>query len=417
MRLRLLLILKCVLKEDAPLKNLRGYLTAAIFAGITYALAQYGQKFSALVDMVYPYVIRTLEQTLAQWSSQVDFLVWQLLAVALLVVAVAALVVVIVTKKSFIQWFGWVLAAASFIFMLHTLVYGMNYYAGDLADDIRMDVSGCTLDEIVEATEYYQNQANTMADQVSRDANGNLAFEDFDALASRAGTGFQYLTYQRYFPVFAGSTLPVKKLGWANLYSSMGITGFTFPLTGEAAVNPQIPASVLPFTMCHEMAHRMCIASERDANFAAFLACSFNANRQFQYSAYFMAYRYCYTALVSVGRSTTIDPNLVMQAANAAARIEGSVGANLRRDMEQYDAFFQNRKDPVATNLADSINDAYLKVSGEAAGVASYGQVCDLLVNWHIQEVVLPAITVVENQFDPYDEAQVDLTGIVNARG
>mgnify|MGYP006971235386 FL=1 len=66
----------------------------------------------------------------------------------------------------------------------------MNYYAGDLADDIRMDVSGCTLDEIVEATEYYQNQANTMADQVSRDANGNLAFEDFDALASRAGTGF-----------------------------------------------------------------------------------------------------------------------------------------------------------------------------------------------------------------------------------
>ena len=394
MRPRLLLILKCVLKEDAPLKNLRGYLTAAIFAGITYALAQYGQKFSALVDMVYPYVIRTLEQTLAQWSSQVDFLVWQLLAVALLVVAVAALVVVIVTKKSFIQWFGWVLAAASFIFMLHTLVYGMNYYAGDLADDIRMDVSGCTLDEIVEATEYYQNQANTMADQVSRDANGNLAFEDFDALASRAGTGFQYLTYQRYFPVFAGSTLPVKKLGWANLYSS-----------------------VLPFTMCHEMAHRMCIASERDANFAAFLACSFNANRQFQYSAYFMAYRYCYTALVSVGKSTTIDPNLVMQAANAAARIEGSVGANLRRDMEQYDAFFRNRKDPVATNLADSINDAYLKVSGETAGVASYGQVCDLLVNWHIQEVVLPAITVVENQFDPYDETQVDLTGIVNARG
>ena len=38
-------------------------------------------------------------------------------------------------------------------------------------------------------------------------------------------------------------------------------------------------------------------------------------------------------------------------------------------------------------------------------------------MNWHIQEVVLPAITVVENQFDPYDETQVDLTGIVNARG
>ena len=29
----------------------------------------------------------------------------------------------------------------------------------------------------------------------------------------------------------------------------------------------------VPFTMAHEMAHRMCIANERDANFAAYLAC------------------------------------------------------------------------------------------------------------------------------------------------
>ncbi len=404
-------------KEDSPLKHLRGYLTAAIFAGITYVLSQYGRQFSTLVDMVYPYVVRTLEQTLAQWSSQVDFLVWQLLAVALLVVVIAALVVVIITKKSLIQWFGWVLAAGSFIFMLHTMVYGMNYYAGDLADDLRMDVAGCTLDEIVEATEYYQSQANIMAAQVDRDAQGNLSYEDFDTLASRAGVGFQYLTYQRFYPVFAGSVLPVKKLGWASMYSSMGITGFTFPLTGEAAVNPQIPASALPFTMCHEMAHRMCIASERDANFAAFLACFFNTNRQYQYSAFFMAYRYCYTALASVGKSTTIDPQLVMQAANAASRIEGNVNEFLRRDMEQYDAFFRSHRDALATNLADSINDAYLKASGETSGVASYGEVCDLLVNWHIQEVVLPAITVVEDRFDPYDETQVDLSGIVNAKG
>ena len=200
------------------------------------------------------------------------------------------------------------------------------------------------------------------------------------------------------------------------MYTSMGITGFTFPLTGEAAVNPQIPASTLPFTMCHEMAHRMSIASERDANFAAFLACSFNANRQFQYSAYFMAYRYCYTALVSVGKSTTIDPQLVMEAANAATRIDANVNDQLRRDMNQYDAFFANHKDPMATSIADSINDAYLKASGEEAGTSSYGQVCDLLVNWHIQEIVLPSITVEESQFDPYDETQVDLSGIVHAK-
>ena len=399
------------------MKNLRGYLVAAIFAGITYVLSLYGQQFSALIDMVYPYVIRTLEATLAQWSSQVDFLLWQFLAVALAVVLLAWLVVVIITKRNVFQWFGWVLAAASFVFMLHTFVYGMNYYAGDLADDMRMEVSGCTLDEIAEATEYYQRQANALASQMNRDPSGQLAFEDFDTLAARAGKGFEYLTYQRFFPVFAGSTLPVKKLGWADMYSSMGITGFTFPLTGEAAVNPQIPASVLPFTMCHEMAHRMCIASERDANFAAFLACSFNNNRQYQYSAYFMAYRFCYNALYSVGQSTSIEPKLVMEAASEASRIAANVNDYLRRDMEDYDQFFRSRKNALATDVADTMNDAYLKASGESAGTASYGQVCDLLVNWHIQEVVLPAIAVEESRFDPYDETQVDLSGIVNARG
>ena len=399
------------------MKKLCGYLVAAIFAGITYVLSLYGKQFSALIDMVYPYVIRTLEATLASWSSQVDFLLWQFLAVALAVVLIAILVVFIVTKKSIIQWFGWVLATVSFVFMLHTVVYGMNYYAGDLADDLRMDVSGCTLSEIVEATEYYQGQANALATQMNRDSNGSLAFEDFDTLAARAGKGFEYLTYQRFFPVFAGSTEPVKKLGWADMFSSMGITGYTFPLTGEAAVNPQIPASALPFTMCHEMAHRMCIASERDANFAAFLACSFNNNRQYQYSAYFMAYRYCYTALYSVGRSTSIDPKLVAEAASEANRIAGNVNSYLRKDMDDYDAFFNSRKNNFATDVADTVNDLYLKASGEASGTASYGQVCDLLVNWHIQEVVLPAIAVEESHFDPYDETQVDLSGIVNARG
>lgn len=404
-------------EEDSPLKKLCGYLAAAIFAGITYVLSVYGKQFSELIDMVYPYVIRTMEATLAGWSSQVDFLIWQFLAAALLVVLIAWLVVVIVTKKSVFQWFGWVLAVGSFIFMIHTFVYGMNYYAGDLADDLRMDVSGCTLDEIVEATEYYQGQANVMAAQMDRDGNGNLIFEDFDTLAARAGNGFSYLTYQRFFPVFAGSSLPVKKLGWADMYSSIGVTGFTFPLTGEAAVNPQIPAVALPFTMCHEMAHRMCIAKERDANFAAFLACSFNNNRQYQYSAYFMAYRYCYTALYSVGQSTSIDPSLVMQAASEASRIDANVNQYLRMDMEGYDQFFRGHKNSLATSVADTVNDAYLKASGDSAGTASYGQVCDLLVNWHIQEVVLPAIAVEESRFDPYDETQVDLSGIVNARG
>lgn len=394
-------------KEVFPLKYWFGYLTAAIFGAITFVLLQFGERFSSLVDMVYPYVIRTWQGVLAQWSSAVSFPIWQLLAVALGVVILCSFVLMVIFKWNPIQWLGWVAAVFAGIYMLHTLLWGLNYYAGPLADDMRLETASYTLEELTEAAEYYRDQANRLAGQVNRDGSGNVDFGDFETLANSAGEGFETLTYKHHYPVFAGSRLPVKELGWADMYTSMGITGVTFGLTGEACVNPQIPDVTLPFTMCHEMAHRMCIATERDANFAAFLACSVHSDPSFQYSGYFMAYRYCYTALASVRT----------QSATAALQdLISGVSDQLQRDLLAYDAFFTSKKSQSATDFADTVNDTYLKTSGVSSGIASYGEVCDLLVNWHIQTVVLPSISDIESPFDPYDENQIDLSGIVNAR-
>ena len=390
------------------MKMLRGYIAAGIIGALAWVLTKFGERFTTLVDMIYPYVIRTMQGYLATWSGAVDMLVWQLLAVALGVVALGGLVVVIVMKWNPIAWGGWVLTAVSLVWLLHTAMFGLNYYAGPLADDIRLDVGRYSVNELAEATEYYRDKANELAPLVERDADGNVDFSEFHVLANMAGEGFHTLTYDYSYPVFAGSLEPVKELGWADMYTSMGITGFTCGITGEAAVNPQIPDVTLPFTMCHEMAHRMCIASEKDANFAAFLACSVHEDVQFRYSAYYMAYRYCYSALATA-QSTN--------AAAAAARIDSEVSDLLRRDLKYYDQFFSSKKDDKATKVADTVNDTYLKTSGESAGIASYGQVADLLVNWHIQQVVLPELTITIAPFDPYDETQVDLGGIVNAGG
>ena len=187
------------------------------------------------------------------------------------------------------------------------------------------------------------------------------------------------------------------------MYTSMGITGVTMGITGEAAVNPQIPAVSIPFTMCHEMAHRMSIANERDANFTGFLACMANEDLQYQYSGYFMAYRYCYNALLS-------------NAPGVASQVSGEINEQLRHDMESYDRLFATRQSKTATKVANTANDTYLKASGDESGVRSYGEVTDLLVNWHYQRVIEPTIIKQEEKFDPFDEKQVDLSGIVNAK-
>ena len=382
-----------------------GYLVAGIIAGFTWVLQQFGSRYSTLVDMVYPYVVRTMEDFLAGWSGQVDFLLWQFLAVVLGVIVLASLVVVVATRRSLIGWGGWMLSIAAAVYMLHTLMWGLNYYAGPLSDDLRLEVAQYTLSELKEATEYYRDKANILSEQVKRDGSGVAQLADFDTLAERAGEGFEVLTLEHSYPVFAGCKLPVKKLGWADMYSSMGITGVTFGITGEAAVNPQIPDVALPFTMCHEMAHRMCIVNERDANFAAFLACSVHPDVEFEYSAYFMAYRYCFNALSTI---RTQDGVL------AAKEIKEGVGQKLQTDLNNYSSFFSQKRNDAAASFADTANDTYLRSSGDSAGIGSYSQVCDLLVNWHIQQVVLPSISTEEFVFDPFDRNQVDVSDIIH---
>ena len=387
------------------MKYWSGYVTAAVFGAITWALMNIGARFTELVDMVYPYVMRTLQTMLAEWSGGVDFVLWQVLLVALAVLALASIVLMIVLKWNPVQWLGWVLAAVSAVFMLHTLTYGLNYYAGPIAEDIRLEVVDYNVEELAEAAIYYRDQANALSTQVNRDSSGNVDFADFETLANQAGDGFTSLTYDYSYPIFAGCKLPVKQLGWADWYTSQGITGVTVGLTGEAAVNPQIPDICLPFTMSHEMAHRMCIATEIDGDFAAFLACQANENLEFRYSGYFMAYYYCYQALSN---------HLSMEAAAAAARVSNGVGDQLYRDLTNYKQFFNIPglgNGPTARMTAEAQT-----VEGTPVTVEAYDDVSDLLVAWHIQTVVLPSIAVDEKAFDPMDENQVDLTGIVNAQ-
>lgn len=377
-----------------------GYLIAAIFGGFSWCLTQLGEQYSELVDMVYPYVTRSLQTMLSAWTGSVDVLVWQIIVVAAIVIALAILVVVILFKGSVVQYIGWVLAVVSTVFFLHTGIYGLNYCAGPIADDIRLSMDDYTLSDLELATRYYRDKANELSTQVVRDAAGNLDFGEFEDLAAQASDGFHTLTYEKSFSIFGGDTSPVKKLGWAELYTSMGITGFTCFLTGEAAVNPQIPDSTLPFTMCHEMAHRMCIAREDDANFAGFLACEANASLAFQYSGYFMAFRYCYNALYAVDSTS-------------ASTIKSECTSELLQDLEAYSGFFRVNKDETAAKVAETVNDSYLKFSGGEDGIASYGAVCDQLVNWYLNQYATPE-DLGESQFDPFDESQVDLSGIID---
>ena len=394
------------------MKYWRGYIVAAALALMTWGLTEFAKAHGALVDMVYPYMSRLIQDFLAQWTAGVSACLWQVLAILLVVGLLASIVAMILLKWNFIQWLGWVLSGVVLLWTLHTGMYGLNQYSSPLADDIRLNVMviGDSATPLINATTYFRDKANELANQVERNEDGSLKAPTFQESAAQAADGFDYLVYEKNYPVFAGVTTPVKELGWADMYTSMGIAGVTMPFTGEAAVNPNSPAITLPFTICHEMAHRMCISLERDANLAAFLATTANSDPLYQYSGYFMAFRYCYNALATISTST---------AANAANQLYGGINENMRRDLESYWAYCDANIDDDASDFANSVNDTYIQASGDESGTKSYGEVTDLLLSWYWQEIYLPEHVEdeVDDSFDPFDEGYVFEEGLEAANG
>ena len=384
------------------MKYWRGYLVAAILAVITWAFREFAQTHSKLVDMIYPYVTRMVQNYMANWSAGTDACVWQILIIAMAVVAVGTIVLMIIFKWNPIQWFGWILAVASMIVLLHTGIFGMNEFAGPIAEDIRLEQADCTDEQLQAAAIYYRDKANALAEQVSRNADGSLKVPSLAVLNEQAENGFKNLVYENYYSVFAGTTLPVKELGMAEYFTSLGEMGHTVAITGEAAVNMEAPSVMLPFAVCREMCYRMCIASDRDKHFGAFLACQANEVPEFQYAGYVMAYRYCLNALPK----------------EAAATIDAEANANVRSDVDDWEVFIAPSLKMKEPGLRDKL-ESYLPEkfrSKEENPLIAEGQIVDLLIRWHYETEVLPSITEPEVRFDPYDESQVDMTGLPHVK-
>ena len=384
------------------MKYWRGYLVAAIIAACSWGLVQFAQSHWALVDMVYPYVSRLIQNFMADWSAGVSYCVWQMGILVLIAGVLASVVMMILWKWNVIQWLGWVLAVVSVVLLLNTGLYGLNAYAGPLAADIRLDVTDYTVSELQDAARFYQGKANDLAKKVGRDSQGQPEFAEFSQLAEQAADGFETLTYDRFYSIFAGTTVPVKELGWSDRFTRKGITGIHCGITGEAAVNTQTPDVGLPFAICRQMAMRVCIANKQDASFAAFLACTANTSAEFQYSGYFMAYRYCYDALNTMQ---------IKSAQAAAASLKKNENSYLAADVERYNASFAVGSDYAYAEASEPAADGE-----DTQNTPVRSSVADLLTSWHIQQYVLPLMEEEEVMFDPMDENQVDLSGIVNAK-
>ena len=266
-----------------------------------------------------------------------------------------------------IMAFGCVLV---WLWAIFCWTWNCTYYAAGFAEKNGLHKDPYTPEQLLQVTAYFAVQASRLSTQVPR--NGDLSFAKPLRECFEEGEAV-YDNLCQVYPGLSLSHRQAKPILCSRLQSFLGYTGLYFPFTGEANVNVDQTACLVPFTIAHEMAHQRMVASEDECNFLGVLACVSSGNVVFQYSGYLMGLIYLTNAL------NDLSPELMNEVMGKTFTDE------LRRDWNDNYLYWQSLKSPAreaASEAMDQVYDGYLKSQGQTLGLMSYSACVDLLVNY-----------------------------------
>lgn len=349
------------------MRSISRLILSAVFLLLSVLLAAAALYLPNIVFPYYTDLSKSVLQFLGTFTAPFPFALWEWL----LVLAVLLALYFLFHNKKPIQWLCGVVLLVSVLIFLFTALWGLNHFAPSVAEQFDLTVEETSKEQLKATAQYMADQASLWAGKVQRDETGAMV-TDFSAMAKTAADGYNAMAQDNKF--FAGAdAAPVKRLLSGRLFSHMGLTGIFIAHTGEACVNPETDAASLPYTMCHELAHRLTVAGEDEANFCAFLACLENDDPAFQYSGWYSACLYTYNALHRVD-------------VDAAAQVRNAMSPTLREDFRRANEHY-SQFDGKVQEVVDKANDTYLKVFHEESGVQSYGEVADLLIAWYLKNI------------------------------
>ena len=355
------------------MRIVRRFVFAAAFLIATVLLIRAAKQNGDFLFLFYPGILREVETFLAELTGKLDYVLWERIALICLIWAAIALVLDIILQENLLRWVSGVAAVIAMLLCLFVGLSGINRYAPSVAESMRLEVrADYTAKELRSAADYYLDGANQAAEKVSRGFDGQFHAADFETLGEQLGSGMRNMVrkdaHRSY--VFGGSTVPPKKLKLLARYSD--VPSVYSCLTGECCINPDVEDTAMPFLMSCEAAHRMSIAREGDAEFVAILACIASDSKDYNYSGYFMAYRFCMEAL------SQIDPG-------AADEVAQNESALLRNDLA---AATYMPEDSLAEQWIERVEKLDKKELD--AELPEAPDIAALLIIWH-EELTKPA--------------------------
>lgn len=300
-------------------------------------------------------------------------LIWTLAILAILVFLIRTVWLLVFREEKLLRLARRAIAlvaAAAFVYVGYTLLWGVNYYGDDFSDKSGIATRGVSVEELATLNTAFVQELNRLAGEVERDENGVFC-EDLDAIFGR--TEGLYDGIETEFAFLSGPERTAKRMFFSPLMSRLDFTGFFFPFTGEILLNDDAPACLVPATILHEMAHQRNIAGEDECNFVAVIAGLRCDDPVYRYSAALLGYIHLGNALYSVSPQTYYD---------IRAGLDARVNADLAANNAYWDQF-DTKLDQAIETVGTTVYENFLQSYGQEDGMKSYGKCVDLLVAYY----------------------------------
>jgi hypothetical protein len=262
------------------------------------------------------------------------------------------------------------LMIVSIAVFLFQFLWSLNNYRIPIKDQLGLDVRQSSVSELAETYKAIVESANAARSML--DAVQISDPQQVRKILNSAWEGYPPLAQQ--YTLFHGNRVRVKGLylfSWVQTIS--GYAGVFNFFTGEPNINIQPPIVSLPHSACHEIAHQMGITLEDEANYASFLACKNHPDDLFRYSGYLSALTYTGNALHA-------------QSPETYAELSAMLIDEIRADQQEIREFWDKHQKKAASEIADKVNESYLKSNNQPDGMHSYGKFVDLLIADFLQD-------------------------------
>lgn len=252
------------------------------------------------------------------------------------------------------------------LYIAFKLLWGLNYSRPNINEQLKISNDKYSVKELVLLGDYFIDKLNRLQPKLSPNLQYNIK-----QLREKAVIDYQNLAQQNAFFSYHQPSVKQVTNGW--LISKIGIEGYYNPLSGEANINMALPAWVLPFVTCHEIAHQIGVAKEDEANLVAYLVAKNSKDVNFQYSANYNMLRYI---LVEIRLKSPEDYIALRE------KIDPAVLATFKAEND----FWVKYNGEMSTYMGVAF-DKFLKLNNQKKGIDSYQDIVIWLWNIHKKEI------------------------------